>query len=234
MSTHCCPPALGPQAEGPRARYPPGAAARSFGNLPTGPLPPDPVAGTSVGRGRSSAPSHLDPLGRSDPTTLELDPALNSAVLTADAAKLAASADYSHCHQAQRVMPADPHHSGAAIVLSNTVGEAIGQEGRPFTAANVDPCYGHESKTMTLYREYLTPAEANPPSASEHRVPTRTFGLTSMWTCPDQQAQPQIPWLIKPYWPCFNNIPQKLKPPSPGSQISVPNYSPRSNPPTWS
>ena len=114
-----------------------------------------------------------------DPTVRELDPALTGAVLTADAAKLAASADYSPYHQAQRVMPADPHHSGAALIPSTTVGEAVGQERRPSTAANVDSCYGHESKTMTIYRECLTPAEANPPSVSEHRVPTRTFGLTS-------------------------------------------------------
>jgi hypothetical protein len=113
-------------------------------------VPPDPVAGTSVGHGGSSEPSHHDHLGRSDTTVLELDPALNSAAPTADAAKLAASVDYSHCHQDQRLMPAGPNHSGAAIVLSNTVGEAIGQEGRPSAAANVDPCYGHGSKTMTL------------------------------------------------------------------------------------
>ena len=189
MSTHCCPPALGPQAEGPRARYPPGAAARSFGNPPTGPLPPDPIAGTSVGHGGSSEPSHHDHLGRSDTTVLELDPALNSAVLTADAAKLAAAVDYSHCHQDQRLMPAGPHHSGAALIPSTTVGEAVGQERRPSTAANVDSCYGHESKTMTIYREYSTPAEANPPSVSEHRVPTRTFGLTSMTAFADMMGQ---------------------------------------------
>ena len=179
MSLHSYSPAPGPQADGPRARYPTGAAARSVSNLSTDPLPPDIVAGTSVGRGRSSAPSHLDPLGRSDPTVRELDPALNGAVLTADAAKLAASADYSPYHQAQRVMPADPHHSGAALIPSTTVGEAVGQERRPSTAANVDSCYGHESKTMTLYREYLTPAEANPPSTSEHRLAKPQFGLTS-------------------------------------------------------
>ena len=182
MPTHCCPPALGLQADGPRARYPPGAAARSVSNLPTGPSPPDPVAGTSVGRGRSSAPSHLDPLGRSDPTVRELDTALNSAVLTADAAKLAAAVDYSHCHQDQRLMPAGPHHSGAALIPSTTVGEAVGQERRPSTAANVDPCYGHESKTMTIYREYSTPAEANPPSASGHRLAKPQSGPTSC-TC---------------------------------------------------
>ena len=179
MPPQCYPPALGPQAEGPRAHYPPGAAARSFGNPPTGPLPPDPVAGTSVGHGGSSEPSHHDPLGRSDTTVLELGPALNSAALTADAAKLAASVDYSHCHQDQRLMPAGPHHSGAALIPSTTVGEAAGQERRPSTAANVDTNYGLVPKTMTLYREYLTPAEANPPSASEHRLAKPQFGLTS-------------------------------------------------------
>ena len=179
MSQHCYPPAPGLQADGLRARYLPRAAARSVSSLPTGPLPPDSVAGTSVGHGRSSAPSHLDPLGRSDPTVRELDPALNGAVLTADAAKLAASADYSPYHQAQRVMPADPHHSGAALIPSTTVGEAVGQERRPSTAANVDSCYGHESKTMTIYRACLTPAEANPPSASGHRLAKPQSGPTS-------------------------------------------------------
>ena len=53
--------------------YPPGAAARSFGNPPTGPLPPDLVAGTSVGHGGSSEPSHHDHLGRSDPCTDLID-----------------------------------------------------------------------------------------------------------------------------------------------------------------
>ena len=107
---------------------------------------------------------------------------MNSAALTADAGMQATSADYLHCHQAQRVMPADPHHSGAAIVLSNTVGEAAGQEGRPSTAANVDTNYGLVPKTMTLYREYLTPAEANPPSASEHRLAKPQSGPTSILT----------------------------------------------------
>ena len=142
-------------------------------------MPPDPVAGTCVGHGGSSEPSHHDHLGRSDTTVLELDPALNSAAPTADAAKLAASVDYSHCHQDQRLMPAGPHHSGAAIVLSNTVGEAAGQERRPPAAANVDPCYGHGSKTMTFDPPHLTPAEAKPPSASEHRSSKSTIGLTS-------------------------------------------------------
>ena len=76
-------------------------------------------------------------------------------------------------------MPADPHHSGAALIPSTTVGEAVGQERRPSTAANVDSCYGHESKTMTIYRACLTPAEANPPSASEHRLAKPQSGLTS-------------------------------------------------------
>jgi hypothetical protein len=77
-------------------------------------------------------------------------------------------------------MPAGPHHSGAALIPSTTVGEAAGQERRPSTAANVDTNYGLVPKTMTLDPPYLTPAEANPPSASEHRLSTRTIGLTSM------------------------------------------------------
>ena len=72
-----------------------------------------------------------------------------------------------------------PHHSGAALIPSTTVGEAVGQERRPSTAANVDSCYGHESKTMTIYRECLTPAEANPPSASGHRLAKPQSGPTS-------------------------------------------------------
>ena len=165
MSQHSYSPAPGPQAEGPRARHPIGAAARSLSNLPTGPLPTDIVAGTSVGRGRSSALSHPDPLGQSDPTARETDFALNSAVPTAASAELAASADFSPCHQDQRLIPAGPHHSGAAIVLSNTVGEAAGQEQRPYPAAIVDSCYGLESKTMTIYRRDSTPTEATPSSA---------------------------------------------------------------------
>jgi hypothetical protein len=133
MSQYCCPPALGPQAEGPRALYPPGAAARSFGNLPTGPSPPDTVAGTSVGQGRSSEPSHPDHLGRSDPTVLELDPALNGAALTSDAAMQAAAEDYSQYHQAQRLMPADPHHSPHTESFSSTVRELLAQ---PFVGFN--------------------------------------------------------------------------------------------------
>ena len=179
MLPHCCPPALGPQAEGPRARYPPGAAARSFGNPPTGPLPPDPVAGTSVGHGGSSEPSHHDHLGRSDTTVLELDLALNNAPLTADAAKLAAAVDYSHCHQDQRLMPAGPHHSGAALIPSTTVGEAAGQERRPSAAAIVDTTYGVVSETMTIDPPHTTPAGAKPPPASVHRSPTTRIGHTS-------------------------------------------------------
>ena len=76
-------------------------------------------------------------------------------------------------------MPAGPHHSGAALIPSTTVGEAAGQERRPSTAANVDTNYGLVPKTMTLDPPYLTPAEANPPSASEHRLSTSTIGLTS-------------------------------------------------------
>ena len=179
MSQHCYPPAPGPQAEGPRVRHPIGAAARSLSNLPTGPLPTDIVAGTSVGRGRSSAPSHPDPLGRSDPTARETDSALNSAVPTADPAKLAASVDFSPCQQDQRVMPADPHHSGAVIVLPNTVGEAAGQEQRPYPVAIVDSCYGLESKTMTIDHRDLTPTEATPSSVSDHRLARARTGVTS-------------------------------------------------------
>ena len=179
MLQHSYPPAPGPQAEGPRVRHPIGAAARSLSNLPTGPLPTDIVAGTSVGRGRSSALSHPDPLGQSDPTARETDSALNCAVPTADPAKLAASVDFSPCQQDQRVMPAGPHHSGAAIVLPNTVGEAAGQEQRPYPAAIVDSCYGLESKTMTIYRRDLTPTEATPSSVSDHRLARARTGITS-------------------------------------------------------
>ena len=179
MSQHCYPPAPGPQAEGPRVRHPIGAAARSLSNLPTGPLPTDIVAGMSVGRGRSSALSHPDPLGQSDPTARETDSALNSAVPTADPAKLAASVDFSPCQQDQRVMPAGPHHSGAAIVLPNTVGEAAGQEQRPYPVAIVDSCYGLESKTMTIDHRDLTPTEATPSSVSDHRLARARTGITS-------------------------------------------------------
>ena len=180
MLQHSYPPAPGPQAEGPRVRHPIGAAARSLSNLPTGPLPTDIVAGTSVGRGRSSALSHPDPLGQSDPTARETDSALNCAVPTADPAKLAASVDFSPCQQDQRVMPAGPHHSGAAIVLPNTVGEAAGQEQRPYPATIVDSCYGLESKTMTIYRRDLTPTEATPSSVSDHRLARARTGITSL------------------------------------------------------
>ena len=179
MSQHSYSPAPGPQAEGPRARHPIGAAARSFSNLPTGPLPTDTVAGTSAGRGRSSAPSHPDPLGRSDPTARETDSALNSAVPTAATAELAVSADYSPFHQDQRVMPADPNHSGAALVPSTIVGEAVGREQRPLPAAIVGSSYGLEPKTMTIYREDLTPTEATPSSVSDHRLARSQTEITS-------------------------------------------------------
>ena len=179
MSQHSYSPAPGPQAEGPRSRYPIGAAARSFSNLPTGPLPTDTVAGTSAGRGRSSALSHPDPLGQSDPTARETDFALNSDVPTADSAKLAASVDFSPCQQGQRLIPADPNHSGAAIVLPNTVGEATGQEQGPFPAAIVDACYGLASKTMTIYHRDSTPTEATPSSVSDHRLAKSATGITS-------------------------------------------------------
>ena len=179
MSQHSYSPAPGPQADGPRVRYPTGAAARSVSNLPTDPLPSDIVAGTSAGRGRSSAPSHPDPLGRSDPTARETDSALNSAVPTAATAELAVSADYSPFHQDQRVMPADPNHSGAALVPSTIVGEAVGREQRPFTAATVGSSYGLESETMTIHRAYSTSAEATPSSASELRLAKPQTGLTS-------------------------------------------------------
>ena len=179
MSQHSYSPAPGPQAEGPRARHPIGAAARSFSNLPTGPLPTDTVAGTSAGRGRSSALSHPDPLGQSDPTARETDFALNSAVPTADSAKLAASVDFSPCQQDQRLIPAGPNHSGAAIVLPNTVGEATGQEQGPFPAAIVDACYGLASKTMTIYHRDSTPTEATPSSVSDHRLARARTGITS-------------------------------------------------------
>ena len=180
MLQHSYPPAPGPQAEGPRVRHPIGAAARSLSNLPTGPLPTDIVAGTSVGRGRSSALSHPDPLGQSDPTARETDFALNSAVPTAASAELAASADFSPFHQDQRLIPAGPHHSGAAIVLSNTVGEAAGQEQRPYPAAIVGSSYGLEPKTMTIHREDLTPTEATPSSVSDHRLARSQTGITSV------------------------------------------------------
>ena len=179
MSQHSYSPAPGPQAEGPRARHPIGAAARSFSNLPTGSLPTDTVAGTSVGHGRSYELSHPDPLRQSYPTARETDFALNSAVPTADAAMQAASVDFSPCQQDQRVMPAGPHHSGAAIVLPNTVGEAAGQEQRPYPAAIVGSSYGLEPKTMTIHREDSTPTEATPSSVSDHRLARAQTGITS-------------------------------------------------------
>ena len=179
MSQHSYSPAPGPQADGPRVRYPTGAAARSVSNLSTDPLPPDIVAGTSVGRGRSSAPSHPDPLGRSDLTARESDPALNSAVPTAATAELAVSADYSPFHQDQRVMPADPNHSGAALVPSTIVGEAVGREQRPLPAAIVGSSYGLESETMTIHRADSTPTEATPSSVSERRLAKPQTALTS-------------------------------------------------------
>ena len=183
MSQHIYSPAPGPQADGLRVRYPTGAAARSVSNLSTDPLPPDIVAGTSVGRGRSSAPSHPDPLGRSDPTARETDSALNSAVPTAATAELAVSADYSPFHQDQRVMPADPNHSGAALVPSTIVGEAVGREQRPLPAAIVGSSYGLEPETMTIHREDSTPTEATPSSVSEHRLAKPQTALTSgRWT----------------------------------------------------
>ena len=180
MLQHSYPPAPGPQAEGPRVRHPIGAAARSLSNLPTDPLPTDTVVGTSVGHGRSYELSHPDPLGQSYPTARETDSALNCAVPTADSAELAASVDFSPCQQDQRLIPAGPHHSGAAIVLSNTVGEAAGQEQRPYPAAIVDSCYGLESKTMTIYRRDLTPTEATPSSVSDHRLARARTGITSV------------------------------------------------------
>ena len=179
MLQHSYPPAPGPQAEGPRVRHPIGAAARSLSNLPTGSLPTDTVVGTSVGHGRSYELSHPDLLGQSYPTARETDFALNSAVPTADPAKLAASVDFSPCQQDQRLIPAGPNHSGAAIVLPNTVGEATGQEQRPFPAAIVDSCYGLESKTMTIYQRDLTPTEATPSSVSDHRLARARTGITS-------------------------------------------------------
>ena len=106
--------------------------------------------------------------------------ALCMTALTSDAAMQAASADYSHCHQAQRLMPADPHHSGAAIILYDTVGEAAGQERRPSAAATVGTCYGQVPKTMTLDPQHLTPAGANLPPVSVLRSPTTRIGHTSV------------------------------------------------------
>ena len=160
-------------------RHPIGAAARSLSNLPTGPLPTDIVAGTSVGRGRSSALSHPDPLGQSDPTARETDFALNSDVPTADPAKLAASVDFSPCQQDQRVMPAGPNHSGAALIPSTIVGEAVGREQRPLPAAIVGSSYGLEPKTMTIHRADSTPTEATPSSVSDHRLARSQTGITS-------------------------------------------------------
>ena len=160
-------------------RHPIGAAARSLSNLPPGPLPTDIVVGTSVGRGRSYELSHPDPLGQSYPTARETDSALNCAVPAADSAELAVSVDFSPCQQDQRLIPAGPHHSGAAIVLSNTVGEAAGQEQRPYPAAIVGSSYGLEPKTMTIHREDLTPTEATPSSVSDHRIARSQTGITS-------------------------------------------------------
>ena len=180
MLQHSYSPAPGPQAEGPRVRHPIGAAARSLSNLPTDPLPTDTVVGTSVGHGRSYELSHPDPLGQSYPTARETDSALDCAVPTADPAKLAASVDFSPCQQDQRVMPAGPNHSGAALIPSTIVGEAVGQEQRPFTAATVDSSYGLESETMTIHRAYSTSAEATPSSASELRLAKPQTALTSL------------------------------------------------------
>ena len=124
--------------------------------------------------------THPDHLGQSDPTARETDSALNSAVPTAATAELAVSADYSPFHQDQRVMPADPNHSGAALVPSTIVGEAVGREQRPFTAATVGSSYGLESETMTIHRAYSTSAEATPSSASELRLAKPQTGLTSV------------------------------------------------------
>ena len=100
-----------------------------------------------------------------------------------DAAKLAAAVDYSHCHQDQRLMPAGPHHSGAALIPSTIVGEAVGREQRPLPAAIVGSSYGLESETMTIHRAYSTSAEATPSSASELRLAKPQTGLTSACTC---------------------------------------------------
>ena len=80
-------------------------------------------------------------------------------------------------------------YSGAALIPSTTVGEAAGQERRPSTAANVDTNYGLVPKTMTFDPLHLTPAEANPPSASEHRLPSTRIGLTSFEQIPDTIAE---------------------------------------------
>ena len=178
MLQHSYPPAPGPQAEGPRVRHPIGAAARSLSNLPTGSLPTDTVVGTSVGHGRSYELSHPDPLGQSYPTARETDSALNCAVPTADSAELAASVDFSPCHQDQRLIPAGPNHSGAALIPSTIVGEAVGREQRPYPATIVGSSYGLEPKTMTIYREGSTPTEATPSSVSDHRLATARTGIT--------------------------------------------------------
>ena len=76
-------------------------------------------------------------------------------------------------------MPAGPNHSGAALIPSTIVGEAVGREQRPFTAATVGSSYGLESETMTIHRAYSTSAEATPSSASELRLAKPQTGLTS-------------------------------------------------------
>ena len=77
-------------------------------------------------------------------------------------------------------MPAGPNHSGAALIPSTIVGEAVGREQRPFTAATVGSSYGLESETMTIHRAYSTSAEATPSSASELRLAKPQTGLTSI------------------------------------------------------
>ena len=76
-------------------------------------------------------------------------------------------------------MPADPNHSGAALVPSTIVGEAVGREQRPLPATIVGSSYGLEPETMTIPREDSTPTEATPSSVSEHRLAKPQTALTS-------------------------------------------------------
>ena len=87
----------------------------------------------------------------------------------------AKSARSSRSASPRRVSPTQPNANGCPSPAVSPPAE----QPKTTPAANVDSCYGHESKTMTIYRECLTPAEANPPSASGHRLAKPQSGPTS-------------------------------------------------------
>jgi hypothetical protein len=183
MSSRCYPPAPGLQAKSDEAHSLTRGGAHALDNLPTGPPPTEPAAGASVGQGRSSALPLLDLWGQSDPTTVGCGLAPTSAAQTVDAAMQAASVDYSHCHQAQRLMPAESHRPGAVNVLFNTAGGAAGRGERPLAAAISGTNYGLVPNSMEIDPRHVTPAEANPPSVSELRIATPQSGPTSDVPC---------------------------------------------------